>query len=167
MRQLMMGVVAGLLLPLSPAQANIQTDLTSGLSLTEVIQNAMTDANSVDDILAELLVECQPQDDFITCKEGSAEAIISAAASAYAEDPEALQSIGQTALDTGLTEAQLTQIALNNNIDPTALLPATAAGNPANPQQGLTATPGATTNTPATFGTNTGGGGGGNASPSA
>ncbi|WP_299199310.1 hypothetical protein [uncultured Amphritea sp.] len=159
MRQYIFGVVAGLLLPLSPAQANIQTDLSSGLPLTEVILNAITEASSVDKILSELLVDCQPDGDFITCKEGSAEAIISAAASSFSDDTDALATIGQAGIDAGLSEEQLTQIAINNGIDPTAILPAAAAGNPQAQAPGQI--------TPAPFGNNTGGGGGGTASPSA
>lgn len=167
MRKIIMGVVAGMLLPLYPAQANIQTDLKAGLPLTEVIQNAITEVSSVDKILSKLLVNCKPEAELISCKAGSAESIISAAASSFSEDTDALQTIGQAGIDAGLTEAQLTQIALNNGIDPTALLPATAAGNPQG--QGLNIAPGQTGNpvTPPPFGNNAGGGGGGNASPSA
>lgn len=169
MRKIIMGVVAGMLLPLYPAQANIQTDLKAGLPLTEVIQNAITEVSSVDKILSKLLVNCKPNAEQITCKAGTAESIISAAASTFSEDADALQAIGQAGIDAGLTEAELTQIALNNGIDPTAILPATAAGNPQGQGQGLTIAPGQTGTpvTPAPFGNNAGGGGGGNASPSA
>ncbi|BBB25449.1 hypothetical protein [Amphritea japonica] len=169
MRKIIMGVVAGMLLPLYPAQANIQTDLKAGLPLTDVIQNAITEVSSVDKILSKLLVNCKPEADIVTCKAGSAESIISAAASSFSDDTEALQTIGQMGLDAGLTEEELTQIALNNGIDPTAILPVTAAGNPQGQGQGLNIAPGQTGNpvTPPPFGSNAGGGGGGNASPSA
>lgn len=166
MRRLFIGVVAGMLLPLSPAQANIQTDLETGMPLTEIIQNAMAEATSVENIMAQLLVDCQPKladdsDEPIGCGFGTAESIVSAAASSFSEDPDALKLIGQAGIDKGLTEDQLVEIALNNGLDPSALLPATAAGPAAGPE-----TAGVGTVLPTTFGTATGGGGGGTASPS-
>ncbi|MBU2964357.1 hypothetical protein Q4508_14080 [Amphritea sp. 2_MG-2023] len=167
MRQLLIGVVAGMLLPLYPAQANIQTDLETGLPLTEVIQHAIAEAVSVENIMAQLLIDCKPipaddsEEETIGCGFGTAESIVSAAASSFSEDPDALKLIGQAGIDKGLTEDQLIAIALNNGLDPTALLPATAAGPAAGPE-----TAGAGTLLPTTLGTATGGGGGGSASPS-
>lgn len=161
MRQFIIGVVAGMLLPLFPAQASIQTDLNSDLSLNEIISNAITDGTSVEDILSELFNNCPDIDnpESVSCKSSTA----SAAASSFSEDAIALKTIGQTALDSGLTEAQLIEIALSNGIDPTAILPDTAAGNaPQNQNTG-----GGNTAPLSTFGDNTGSGGGGSASPSA
>ncbi|GGK77551.1 hypothetical protein [Amphritea balenae] len=172
MRQLIIGVVAGMLLPLYPAQANIQTDLKDGLSFTSVIENAIQSEMSVDKILSQLLVNCNG-DTLIVCKAGDAEAIVSAAVSSFSQDDAALSLIGEAAIEAGLTEAQLTQIALNTGADITKILPATAAGNPQGigqgqgQGQGLNIAPGQTglPVNPPVFGNNGGGGGGGNASP--
>ncbi|GGK77365.1 hypothetical protein [Amphritea balenae] len=159
-------VTTGLLLSVNQAQATIQTDLSAGLPLTSIIQNAVSSQTSLETILDQILTNCDSKaipdpaldNKFIVCTAGSLESIISAAVVNYSDDTESLQMIGQSGLEEGLSLEQLIQIAINNGIDPAALLPPAAAGAPP--------APAGQNFTPSPFGNNTGGGGGGNISPS-
>ncbi|SER15029.1 hypothetical protein SAMN03080615_04108 [Amphritea atlantica] len=167
MRRLIIGVVAGMLLPLYPAFAD------SNDTIISQIQEATQDASTPEQISAAI-------EDMLANAESpeQQQAILTAAMSVYSADADALAAIGSAANNTGISPDVVTQSALAANVSPTDVLAATAAGNgngqgPGNGNgqgngQGLGIAPGQTGNpvTPPPFGNNGGGAGGGTGSPS-
>jgi len=62
MRKIILGIMAGILMPISFAFANVESDLTEGLSLEEIFTNAIAEEVTIDDALILVKEWCQVQD---------------------------------------------------------------------------------------------------------
>ena len=170
MRRLILGVMAGMILPLYSAHASIQTDIAENKPMAEVIQNAgeisltdlMTQIAAVNPALLADAVAA-----IVANNPDQANAAVDAATKA---DPTQAAAIVSAAAGAGADLAQMQQVAIlaDPAVDPTAVSEATAAGNAQGQGRGLGIAPGQTGRrvSPPPFGNNGGNGGGGTGSPS-
>jgi len=61
MRKIIIGMVAGILMPMSFAHADVASDLSEGLSLDEVFKNATAEEITIDDALILVKEWCETQ----------------------------------------------------------------------------------------------------------
>lgn len=172
MRRLLLGVLVGIL-PFTSALADVTSDLASGQPVATIFDNAVKAGETIEATLGSIIT---------TQRDLGPEAVCSA----VTLDPENAADLAEFALNSGLTassvatsamqcapdkapeiytrmkelgmpEDELLASAIEAGQDPTALLEATAAGNPIAP---LVTAPGQTSlPTPVTFGEDDGGGG--------
>lgn len=182
MRRLLLGVLV-VILPFTSALADVASDIASGQPMATIFDNAVKAGETIEstldsvisaqsDLGAEALcsaVTLDPENAAnlaeFALTSGLAASVVATSAMQCA--PEKAQEIFARMQQLGMPEDELLASALQAGQDPTALLEATAAGNPAAPITPVVAAPGQTglTGTPAPFASNTGGGGGGVASP--
>lgn len=183
MRQLILGVVAGVLLPLFPAHADIQTDLNADQPMPLVFDNAISTGLSVRDTLGQVIdyrlelsaaavctavqKDAEHADELVKFAISKGADAAGAATSALQCAPDQAAQIFAALRELGISEDVLIQVAMDTGVDPTVALEPTAAGTPDGGTAPADATPGQTGTAiaPPPFGSNTGGGGGSNASP--
>ncbi len=130
-------LVASMIMGAATASANIESDVQSQLSMSQIFNNAFSDNLGLADIFNQIgtadQVHVPAATSYATCNNlDSTESILTIAFSAA---PQLAQEISNAARACGATEEQLLNSALASNIDPTTIGEATAAGGgaPATP----------------------------------
>ena len=155
-------IAASFLLASFSVSASIESDIVDNQPINVIINNALADNISLEDIFEQIAANnaslIPAAVNYASANNlASITAILDSAFKATASLPDLAAPIANAARQNGATEADILNVALANNIDPTTLGEATAAGG---------GTPGGTGSpiAPPSFASAGGSGGGGTAS---